>query len=109
MNESDIMREIQLEAPKVGARLFRNNVGLFDTADGRKIRTGLCVGSADLIGWTATGRFLAVEVKRPGERPTKEQARFLQSVSDAGGVGVLAHSVTEFSARMQKEAACGRA
>ncbi|MGH2375921.1 MAG: hypothetical protein ACRDIC_20925 [bacterium] len=40
-----------------------------------------------------SGRYLAVEVKRPGASPTKEQARWLAAVNEAGGVGIWADDV----------------
>jgi len=99
MKESDISRAIQLALTQLGARAFRNNVGLFETKDGRPIRTGLCVGSSDLIGWTHTGRFLAIEVKtKKGEAKTKkkrleQQRNFIKQVNNFGGVGFFADSV----------------
>ena len=80
----------------MGARLFRNQVGKYELPDGRWLRSGLCVGSSDLIGWLHGGRFLAVEVKQPGGKPTKEQEAFLAAVNAAGGLGILARSVEEF-------------
>jgi hypothetical protein len=56
----------------------------------------LCVGSSDLIGITATGRFLAIEVKRPGNKPTPEQRAFIAFVRSFGGVAGVCHSVEEF-------------
>lgn len=104
MSENSVMQKIRLDAVAEGARLFRNNVGLFDTLDGRKIRTGLCVGSSDLIGWTEVtitpemvGRkvavFTAVEVKAPRGRLTKEQAAFIAAVNRHGGIGIKATTV----------------
>ncbi len=43
-------------------------------------------GVSDIIGQLRDGRFFAMEVKRPGEKPTPEQAEFLALVADAGGV-----------------------
>ena len=40
--------------------------------------------------------FLAVETKSPGKKPTKEQSAFLAAVKLAGGIAVLARSVSEF-------------
>lgn len=71
------------------------------TADGRKVKTGLCVGSSDIIGWTKDGRFLAVEVKSPGgEKKTNkkrlaDQKNFIQQVNNAGGIGFIATSKEE--------------
>ena len=43
-------------------------------------------GVADIIGMLRNGRFFAIDAKRPGEKPTPEQAEFLALVSDAGGI-----------------------
>lgn len=72
MTESEIMKSVQLEASRMGARLFRNNVGQgwigkpeIPTSNmstflrpgdvvlrnARPLHAGLCVGSSDLIGW----------------------------------------------------------
>lgn len=81
---------------KRGYRVFRNNVGLFKTKDGRRVKTGLKKGSSDRIGWRPyiiqpedVGRtvavFVAIEVKVQGEHPTEEQCAFLDAVKRAGG------------------------
>ena len=96
MKEADLSREIQIEASnKYGARIFRNNVGLFNTLDGRKIRTGLCEGSSDLIGWTKDGRFLAIEVKKPKGFRRLSQKNFIEQVNKSGGIGFFAYSAED--------------
>lgn len=50
--EYNVQAKILLAASRLSNRLFRNNVGLFKTIDGRIIKTGLHNGSSDLIGWT---------------------------------------------------------
>lgn len=90
------MRQIQIEASKRGARLFRNNVGLFKTSDGRSVRTGLATGSSDLIGWTKTGRFLAVEVKSASGKVSKAQMQFMEAVRRAGGISACCRTVHDF-------------
>lgn len=83
-------------------RLFRNNVGVAVYPDGSRVAYGLCPGSADLIGWRIVAvaghriaQFVAIEVK--GEtapvRPT--QRNFLERVTEAGGVAVLARSLDD--------------
>ena len=54
-------------------------------------------GVADIIG-CYQGRFLAIEVKRPGRKATPEQARFLSEVCKAEGIAFVAHSVEEVKA-----------
>jgi hypothetical protein len=85
---------------KAGSGAFR-----VPTADGRAryVKMGH-PGVADIIGilpWTdhghrpLVGRFLAIEVKRPGQDATPAQAAFLASVREAGGLAFVAHSVDE--------------
>lgn len=95
MTEADIMRSIMIEMSKLGHRLFRNNVGALKDARGRLVRFGLGVGTSDLIGFTSTGRFLAIEVKRPGENPTDAQCAFIWGVNKFGGIAFTAHSADE--------------
>lgn len=74
MSERKVQTDTQIQASKIGARLFRNNVakawvgktiGPFDThktfplnpgdiiiRSPRRLHAGLCKGSSDLIGWT---------------------------------------------------------
>lgn len=92
MREGELMRRIQKHASTLGARLFRNQVG-FCECRGRKIRYGVCSpGGSDLIGWTSSGRFMAVEVKTARGITTKQQANFLKQVIRAGGIGIVARS-----------------
>lgn len=60
-------------------------------------RTGLAVGSADLIGLVPpSGRFIAIECKRPkGGRVTERQRAWLDVVRRCGGVAGIARSVDE--------------
>jgi hypothetical protein len=51
-------------------------------------------GVSDILGiWK--GKFLAIEVKSPGKKPTPEQKEFLGLVSDFGGIGILAYSLDD--------------
>lgn len=52
-------------------------------------------GCADILGQLASGHFLAIEVKRPGERPSPEQLDFLETVAHAGGLALIAHSIDD--------------
>lgn len=86
---------------------MRNQVGSYQLADGRWLTSGLGVGSSDLIGWnpvTIGGHrvavFTAIEVKMPGRNPSPQQIAFLDAVSAAGGIAILAHSVEEARERL---------
>jgi len=120
MNETNITRTIQLAIGKFPlVRMFRNNVGTgwagrmnrspsgtVIIADARPLNAGLCVGSSDLIGWktvTVTPEmvgnkiaiFTAIEVKTATGKPTKEQENFLSTVTNAGGIAILARSADD--------------
>jgi VRR-NUC domain len=94
--EADLSRAIQIALCARGHRVWRNNVGLLFDARGKAVRYGLATGSADLIGITRQeGRFLSIEVKLPGRKPTRQQQRWRAMVIEMGGVAGVAHSVEE--------------
>lgn len=109
-SEAAVQSLIRMEAPRCGARLWRNNTGAGILDNGSFVRWGLCndsaamnkrIKSADLIGirkvlikpehvGQAIGQFVAREVKRPGWKYTgteREQAQlnFLGLVTSFGG------------------------
>lgn len=111
LSEAAVTSRVKLSASKVGMKLFRNNVGACETADGRQIRYGLANDSkrmnsqhksGDLIGFTPVtiqpyhvGRILAVftsiEVKKANWRYTGKgrevaQKRWIDFVNSAGGI-----------------------
>src|SRR5690242_16932785 len=54
-------------------RLWRNNSGMIKDSRGIPVSFGLARGSADTIGIVAPfGRFLSIEVKRPGNKPLSD-------------------------------------
>ncbi len=114
-SEAAVQAELQIEAPRRGGSLWRNNNGACVDDTGRQVRYGLANTSAkinahfkssDLIGITPVehagrifGVFTAVEVKEPGwkgPRPgnDREQAQnnFLKTVRAMGGIGMFAQS-----------------
>ena len=106
--ETGIQRKIMLALSEAGCLIFRNETSgawvgkklhqagdQVTLGDARMIRFGLCVGSADLIGLTATGQFLAIEVKTHTGRASKEQINFINQVRAHGGRAGIARSVKE--------------
>ena len=116
MNEADLMRLIQIRASELGARLFRNNVALAWVGhpcirqpngdvlvkNARPLHAGLCVGSSDLIGFTKTGRFLAVEIKIGDGRLSAEQKTFIEVVKKNSGIAGPAWSVEDFEKLLEE-------
>ena len=51
-------------------------------------------GVSDLLG-CYQGKMLALEVKKPGGRPSPEQLRFIENVKANGGIAAIVHSIDE--------------
>lgn len=106
--ETKIQRLIMLALSEAGCTVWRNETAgawigkqihragdQVTLTDARMMTFGLCVGSSDIVGIAPDGRFLAIEVKTPAGRPTKEQLRFIEAVRNAGGIAGIARSVDE--------------
>ncbi len=110
-SESSILAKIRNKFNAGPVRLFRNNSGIAEYANGTKVRYGLGgTGGSDLIGFktiTVTpdmiGRrlaiFCAVEVKKPGgKKATPEQINFIGAIKTAGGLSGIAMSEADVAA-----------
>jgi hypothetical protein len=99
LKEGDLMRLIQMEATKCGARVFRNNIGTLRDQYGRFVTFGVCnPGGSDLIGWTTVNGiavFTAIEVKTDSGKLTPEQVNFIDVVRQSGGIAGVARSTAE--------------
>jgi hypothetical protein len=76
-----------------GCFVWRNNTGVL-RAGGRFVRFGKN-GSGDIIGMTASGRFVSVENKSNGEPISAAQAEFARTVNDKGGLAVFVTSLDD--------------
>ncbi|MCC7005018.1 MAG: hypothetical protein IT497_00060 [Ottowia sp.] len=74
---------------------WRNNTGCLKAED-RFVKFGQ-PGSADIIGLTKQGRFLAIECKNGGTnaRQRKKQEIFQMQVEKNGGIYILARDVKD--------------
>lgn len=97
LSEANVLTAIRIALAKAGVPIWRNHVSLSKQESGAMARTGLAVGSADLIGLVPPfGRFIAIEAKKPaGGRVTERQVRWLAVVRRCGGVAGVARSVEE--------------
>ena len=72
------------------------NVGIYKQATNSYIPLSFGEkGISDVIGCSPQGTFIAVEVKKPGGKPSPDQLRFLEEVKVRGGVGILAYSLDD--------------
>ena len=93
MTEKGLMHEIMLALSEQGHTVFRANVGLMFTKDGRPIRTGLPVGFSDLFGFTKDGRPFFFEVKTETGRVSGHQSAFLDAMHNRGAIAAVVRSV----------------
>ncbi len=95
-SEHSIQITIQNYLTLRGIYCWRNNSGALIDKRGIPVRFGK-VGSADILGIHPTGRFLAIEVKRPSGRykPTPAQLEFLEAIHRYGGLCGIATSIED--------------
>lgn len=108
MSERKLLRALLRAGNRGGMRLFRNQVGFYRLADGRKLRSGLCKGSADLVGWReivitpemvgrTIAQFVSVEAKDEDGAATPAQKRWAAAVARAGGDARVVRSEEELT------------
>ena len=97
VTETELMLRILDALQRSGTGLYwRNNTGSLKDERGRWVKFGLGLGSPDIVGILApSGRFVGVEVKRPGEHPTPEQRAWHRAATNAGALIAVVHSVEE--------------
>jgi hypothetical protein len=101
--ESEIQRAILEYLALVKVTAWRINQAGVPLHDGSgRFRRGPTRGVSDILGIAQGGRFVAIEVKRRGNRATPDQILFLKRVSDAGGIAVVACSVQDVADALMK-------
>jgi hypothetical protein len=94
-SETQIVQHVRLVVGRQpDCAVWRNETGMTRHENGF-VRYGLCPGSADVIGVGPGGRFLALEVKKPGGRLTEKQQQFLDLVRRYGGIAGSVTSADE--------------
>jgi hypothetical protein len=95
MNESDIQSAVMcaLGEHHLVAWVYVTSTGTYKgLKGGRPIKIGV-PGMPDILGQMRDGRLLGIEVKKPGEKPRKEQQDFLDMISVNNGVSGWCDSV----------------
>lgn len=81
------------------------NVGIFKQKTGSYIPLSFGEkGISDIIACSPKGTFVAVEVKKPGGRPSTDQLDFLARIKANGGIGILAYSLDDVLATLENTA-----
>lgn len=100
--EAQVQSEIMALQSKYGLVLFRNQRQI-GKINGSWTATGFMNGASDLIGYQrGTGRFVAVEVKATGKKPSKEQQAFIDALNMNGCVAFWADSAAMFIENIER-------
>lgn len=93
--EHRIQNEIRL-ALSDKCVIFRINVGVMKTPDGRYFDTGVPKGFSDLFGFRKSdGRAVFIEVKTAKGRASPEQQRFIRQMTDYGVIAGICRSAED--------------
>ena len=101
--ESYLKAEVELYLSANGYIPLRLNVGLFFTANGNPINTGLPKGTSDLIAiQPITGRAIFIECKIRPRKPTAEQLNFIRVMQKQGAIAGVVYSIEELKELLNK-------
>ena len=89
------MHAIMLALAERGHAVFRANVGLFFTKDGRPVHAGLPVGFSDLFGHRPDGQAWYLEIKTDTGRVRPQQAAFIEAMRQSGARAGIARSIAD--------------
>ena len=133
-DETALMKELQIAASSLGARLFRQNVGLAWIGKAERVQRARSVvvqpgdvvirkarpfkvgiaGMSDLGGWVPVvitpdmvGATVAVYAQvevKDGARVTGEQTRWIDAVRRSGGLAGIARNISDLAAILTAKA-----
>jgi hypothetical protein len=95
VREAALMHAIMLALAERGHAVFRANVGLFFTKDGRPVHAGLPVGFSDLFGHRPDGQAWYLEIKTDTGRVRPQQAAFVEAMRQSGARAGIARSIAD--------------
>lgn len=81
--ESAVQARVRRYLEKCGWLVWKNHGSAFSE-----------IGLPDLMA-LKDGRFLGIEMKKPGGRPTKKQLRWIQRINDHGGVAAVVDNLED--------------
>jgi hypothetical protein len=94
MSEHKLQNDIRVALSQIGCTVFRMNVGVFYTKDGRIIPSSLPVGFSDLMA-IKDGRVFFIEVKFGKNKPSPAQINFIEQMQKKGCGAGVAYSVED--------------
>lgn len=106
--ESEVIRDVKAVIKRTGIKLQRINTGCFSIGAGssRRFVKTADAGTCDFEGYDKTGRFCAIECKRPvGGKLSPAQKMRIDDINARGGVAIVARSGEE-ALQQLKERGC---
>ena len=89
--EQDIQTSIMNYISSIGGLPLKfNNIGIYAKA-----------GVSDILA-CIRGRFVAIEVKKPGNKPSALQENFIKAVNTVGGLGFWADSLEDVKIKLKE-------
>ena len=103
--ESAVIQQVKQILKVTGLKIQRINTGCFQIGEVRNrrfIKTA-DAGTCDFAGYDNTGRFVAIECKRPsGGRLSPAQKERIADINRKGGVAFVVHSGEEALKQLQE-------
>ena len=90
--EGKVQKAIMVRLSRLGVKLWRRNIGAMTDKAGNFVRFA-APGQSDLWG-VHEGRHWEIEVKRPGNKPTPTQLKWLKEMTAQGCVAYWADNPT---------------
>lgn len=99
LTEKDVLKSItDFFALFKYIKVWRNNSGIAQVKGKGNLDYWLKLapkGTPDLIGYLPDGKFIGIEVKKPGGEVSREQQDFLDDLNNKGGLGFVAYSLDD--------------
>lgn len=88
--EQDIQTSIMNYISSIGGLPIKfNNIGIYAKA-----------GVSDILA-CVKGRFVAIEVKRPGKKPTALQSIFIEAINQIGGIAFWTDNLDDVKEKLK--------
>jgi len=101
--KNSILDYLRLQYPKGSWHIFENTRTWSHKNKCYLKNTRKVKGVSDIIGCSPRGMFVAIEVKRPGQKPTKEQSQFLDQINKTrSGLGFVATCLYDVKTTFRK-------
>ena len=93
MTEAEIQLSILKYLKTIDVSAWRNNSGKVRVNGGWMQLAP--EGSTDIIGYLPGGKFLGIEVKKPGKKPTVKQTEWMEDAAGSGCIIIVAHCLDD--------------